>query len=74
QPGMWDRLSTFGAAGRRWSQQDGWLANEVRAAQHALDAAQRVDIPEDTWAQPPMRRSWRRSGSWRWPSRRSRRP
>jgi len=53
QPGMRERLSTFGAAGRRWSQQDGWLANEVRAAQHELDAAQHVRIPEETSAQPP---------------------
>ena len=53
RPGLWEQLRTFGAAGKRWSQQDGWLANEVRAAQHELDAAQRVRIPEETRAQPP---------------------
>ncbi|HET9254574.1 MAG TPA: damage-inducible protein, partial [Pseudonocardiaceae bacterium] len=53
QPGLWERVRTFGAGGRRWSQQDEWLANEVRAAQHELDAAQRVRIPEETRAQPP---------------------
>lgn len=52
QPGLREQLSTFGAAGKRWSQQDGWLANEVRAAQDALDAARRVRIPEETRAQP----------------------
>lgn len=53
RPGLWERLSTFGAAGRRWSQQDGWLANEVRTAQRELDAAQHVRIPEETRTQPP---------------------
>jgi AAA domain len=52
RPGLWERLSTFGAAGRRWSQQDGWLANEVGAAQQALDAAQHVRLPEEPRTQP----------------------
>lgn len=39
RPGWWQRLRTFGAASRRWSQHDTWLDAEVRAAQHELNAA-----------------------------------
>lgn len=39
RPGLWERLRTFGAASRRWSQHDSWLEAEVRAAQHELNAA-----------------------------------
>src|SRR5262249_8259051 len=52
QPRWWERLRTFGAAGKRWSHHDEWLANEVHTAQHELDAAQRVRIPEKIKAQP----------------------
>lgn len=59
QPGLWERLSTFGAASRQWSEQDGRLADEARAAQHRLDAARkeldaarRARAPETPRAQP----------------------
>jgi hypothetical protein len=40
KPGLWTQLKTLGAAGRQWTRHDQWLANEVRAIQHRLDAAQ----------------------------------
>ncbi|MGH3916144.1 MAG: AAA domain-containing protein [Pseudonocardiaceae bacterium] len=60
RPGLWKRLRTFGAAGRQWSQQDEWLAKEVRvaqdeirAAQDRVDAALTVPAPEPPAAPPP---------------------
>jgi hypothetical protein len=47
RPGLWKRLSTFGAAGRRWSHQDRLLVNEVHVAQHEMRAAQqKVDVAQ----------------------------
>jgi hypothetical protein len=40
RPGLWERVRTFGGAGKKWSRQDGWLATEVRSARQELAAAQ----------------------------------
>ncbi|MGH3906095.1 MAG: hypothetical protein ACRDTE_18220 [Pseudonocardiaceae bacterium] len=70
QPGPWERLRTFGAVGRQWSQQDEWLATEVSAAQDELRAAQdqvmaalHVPAPEPPATPPPMNRSRPHGGS-----------
>lgn len=55
RPGLWQRMSTFGSAGREWAQYDEWLAgqlydaqeemgrarDELTAAQHEIDTARR---------------------------------
>ncbi|OLZ44696.1 damage-inducible protein [Amycolatopsis coloradensis] len=41
RPGLWEQISTFGAARRKWSLKDHWLAMEVKNASHAVNTAQR---------------------------------
>lgn len=55
RPGLWRQLTTFGGAGRRWSHQDHWLAEEVAAAERSLGAARDARVeptPTQTTYQP----------------------
>jgi hypothetical protein len=40
QPGLWERTRTFGGAGRRWSQEDEWLTDDLQMARQELATAQ----------------------------------
>ncbi|MFL6121956.1 AAA domain-containing protein [Actinophytocola sp.] len=41
RPGLWQRVRTFGAAGRQWAQHDEWLTGQLHDAQEELDRARK---------------------------------
>lgn len=41
RPGLWQRVSTFGAAGRQWAQHDDWLTAQLTDAQEELGRARK---------------------------------